>query len=260
MYILVDIGGTKTRVSGSLDLATFREPMLFDTPQGYDEAIAKIVEAAGQISEGMVLRGAVAGRPGSRHLPQWKGRDLETDLGAALHAPLLIENDAALVGLGEATHGAGKGAGICVYVTISTGVNGVRIVDGAIDVSRQGFEIGGQYLGMEPVLTLEELVSGQAIHNRYSMHPKDLGKDNPIWEELARTLAFGIHNTILHWSPDRVVIGGSMVNEVGISIPRVAEHVRTLLHKFPTVPEIVHSSLGDIGGLWGGMALLKQRA
>jgi predicted NBD/HSP70 family sugar kinase len=146
-----------------------------------------------------------------------------------------------------------------VYLTVSTGVNGVRVVDGKIDVSRQGFEIGGQYLSTsEPPITLEELVSGSAIGSRYGMHPRDLGKDNPLWEELARMLAFGVHNTILHWSPDRVVIGGSMMNEIGISVPCIAEHVKTLMRKFPTVPEIVHSSLGDVGGLWGGMAYLKS--
>jgi glucokinase len=260
MYILIDIGGTKTRVAGSIDLETFGEPIIIDTPQGYDEAIAKIAEAASQISDGVALRGAVAGYTRNwKALPQWKGRDLAADLTAALHTTVHIENDTALVGLGEAVYGAGKGTPICVYLTVSTGVNGVRIIDGKIDVSRQGFEIGGQYLSTsEPPITLEELVSGSAIGSRYGMHPRDLGKDNPLWEELARMLAFGVHNTILHWSPDRAVIGGSMMNEIGISVPRVAEHVKTLMRKFPTVPEIVHSSLGDVGGLWGGMAYLKS--
>jgi predicted NBD/HSP70 family sugar kinase len=261
MYILLDIGGTKTRIAGSVDLNTFSEPLILDTPQGYDEAIARIGEAASQVSGGIALRGAVAGYTRNWHkLPQWKGRDLAKDLQDALHTPVYIENDTALVGLGEAVYGAGKGAPLCVYYTVSTGVNGVRIVEGKIDTARVGFEVGGQYLGTgETLNTLEELVSGGAVHNRYAMHPRDLGKDNPLWEELARTLAIGIHNSILHWSPDRVVIGGSMMNDIGIPVPRVAEHVKTLMHKHPTVPEIVHSSLGDIGGLWGGMALLKQR-
>lgn len=258
MYILIDIGGTKTRVASSVDLAAFGEPIILDTPQGYDEAVAKIAEAASQLTEGLALRAAAAGYTRNYDkLPQWRGRNLGKDLSDALHTQVYLENDTALVGLGEAVYGAGKDAPICVYYTVSTGVNGVRIIDGKIDTSRSGFETGGQYVSMEPLLTLEELVSGDAIQHRYSMHPKELGKENPIWEELARTLAFGIHNSILHWSPDRVVIGGSMMNEVGIPVPRVAEHVKSLMRKFPAVPEIVHSSLGDTGGLWGAMALLK---
>lgn len=261
MYILIDIGGTNTRVAGSIDLEKFSEPIVFPTPQGYDEAIAKIAEIASQVSEGIALRGATAGYTRNwNKLPQWKGRDLRKDVSAALHTDVLVENDTALVGLGEAVYGAGKGAEICVYYTVSTGVNGVRIVNGKIDVSRQGFEVGGQYLSTsETPVTLEELVSGQAIGNRYAMHPKDLGKENPLWEELSRMLALGIHNSILHWSPDRVVIGGSMMNEIGIPAERVAAHVKQLMHKLPSVPEIVHSSLGDTGGLWGGMAVLKSQ-
>ncbi len=258
MYLLIDIGGTNTRVAGTIDLERFSEPVIFQTPQGYDEAIAKIAEAAAQVSDGIALRGVSAGKPGTRHLPQWKGRDFATDIEKALLTPVRIENDTALVGLGEAVYGAGKGAQICVYYTVSTGVNGVRIIDGKIDLSRTGFEVGGQYLSMDPERSLEDLVSGTAIGNRYAMHPKDLGKDNPLWEDLARELAYGIHNSILHWSPDRVVIGGSMMNEVGIPVPRVAEHVKGMMRKFSAVPEIVHSSLGDEGGLWGGMALLRQ--
>jgi hypothetical protein len=49
-----------------------------------------------------------------------------------------------------------------------------------------------------------------------------------------------------------------MFNEVGISVERVRVHVGEIMRKFPAVPEIVHSKLGDVGGLWGGVARLKQ--
>lgn len=261
MYILMDIGGTKTRIAGSVDLQAFSEPVIIPTPQVYDEALARIGETVATISGGIALRGVIAGKPGNRNLPQWKGRDLVEDLTATLYTNVRIENDAALVGLGEATYGAGKGAPICAYYTVSTGVNGVRIVDGRIDVSRQGFEVGGQYLQVGTEMkTLEDLVSGVGVAARMGVsNPKDLGVEHPVWEELAHTLAVGVHNSILHWSPDRVVLGGSMMNEVGIPVARVAEHVASMMRKFKAVPEIVHSSLGDVGGLWGGMAVLKSQ-
>ncbi len=260
MYIVLDIGGTKTRVAASGDLASFGTPIIIDTPQSYDEAMGRIVEASRAVSGGPIERVA-AGMPGGRNLPDWRGKPLAQDLEARLGAPVVLENDAALVGLGEAVYGAGKGADIVAYLTVSTGVNGARVVRGRIDESHQGFEIGGQYLsiGEEPQ-TLESLVSGRAISERFDIaSPKELGKEHEVWEELARTLAFGVHNTILHWSPERVVIGGSMMNEIGISVPRVEAHVRSLMQKFATVPPIAHSALKDLGGLWGGLALLSQR-
>jgi hypothetical protein len=90
------------------------------------------------------------------------------------------------------------------------------------------------------------------------MHPRDLGKDSPVWEELSNILAFGLYNSLLHWSPDRVVLGGSMFNEIGISADRVKEHIDEINVKLPEIPDIVHSALGDFGGLYGGLALLKQ--
>jgi hypothetical protein len=51
-----------------------------------------------------------------------------------------------------------------------------------------------------------------------------------------------------------------MFNEVGISVQKVAENVEKVMRKFPEVPEIVHSSLGDLGGLWGALVLLRQRS
>jgi predicted NBD/HSP70 family sugar kinase len=272
MYIIADIGGTKMRLAKSDDLESFADPVILNTPQQYGEGITELANTARTLAgssaiEGMMIaiRGIVSSD--NRQLLQdpvlvdWAQKPLAADLEGLLNARVVhIENDTAIDGLGEAIHGAGKGADICVYITVSTGVNGTRVVDGKIDASSQGFEIGGQYLSMgNDPQTLEDLVSGRAVAKRFGVgSPKDLGKDNPAWEELAHSLAFGVHNTILHWSPDRVVLGGSMFNEIGISVERVHAHVSELMKKFPIIPEIVHSGLGDLGGLYGGMVRLKQ--
>lgn len=270
MYILADIGGTKTRIAGSVDLKTFKEPIILDTPQKYGEALAAVVEAVKQITGGGRIESLAAGVKGvlsedkrvlvtapQNILRDWKGREFAKDLETALKTSVVLENDTALVGLGEAVFGAGKGHAIVAYITVSTGANGVRIVDSAID--RGQSEIGGQYLQVgDSLKSLEDLVSGAAISEKYGVHPKEIDKDSPVWEELARITAFGVHNSILHWSPDIVVLGGSMFNEIGIPVPRVQFHIESIMRKFPKVPPIVHSSLGDIGGLWGGMARLSH--
>ena len=46
MYILFDIGGTKTRVTASGGLESYNEPIKFDTPSDFDEGIDAIVEAS----------------------------------------------------------------------------------------------------------------------------------------------------------------------------------------------------------------------
>jgi glucokinase len=271
MYIVADIGGTKMRIAKSDDLKSFGEPVIKETSHDYPTGIEDIkttvhdLIGAGTHIDGVAIGIASplsADKRSTYRSPnlQWDGRNVAEDIESALATKVYIENDVALVGLGEAVAGAGAGSSIVAYVTVSTGVNGVRIVDGKIDRTAEGFEIGGQYMTVEePRLTLEEMVSGTAVGKAFNMKPKDIAKDNPVWEELAEIFAYGLHNTIVHWSPNRVVLGGSMFNEVGISVPSVEKHVIEIMKKFPVVPEIMHSALGDVGGLHGGLELLRQR-
>lgn len=270
MFILIDIGGTKTRVARSTNLSAFDEPVVFKTPQPYQYALAGIVETVQKLIGASSITGISIGVPGvlthdkrsivnAPHLQQWNGAHLADDFEKALKTHVVLANDVELVGLGEAVAGAGVGQTIVAYVTISTGVNGVRIIDGKIDRSSQGFEIGGQYLGAsDGAKTLEQLVSGSALENKYGVHPRDLGAVSPVWEELARTLAYGLNNTIVHWSPDCIVLGGSMMNEIGIPVPSVEKNLKEILKSFPETPRVLHSSLGDFGGLHGGMSYLNS--
>jgi glucokinase len=269
MNILADIGGTKMRIASSNEPSKFNEPTILETPQSYDEALALFIETAKSLVGSEAVSAVVIGVPAvlapdkrsilkSQNLPQWSGHHFADDLEKALTTKVYLENDTALVGLGEAVHGAGKDASIVAYITVSTGVNGVRVIDGTIDRASLGFEIGGQYLSHDDNLkTLEGLVSGSAVHEAQGVHPRELGADWIGWEDLARITAIGIHNTILHWSPDRVILGGSMFNEIGISVESVKKHVDEIIKKFPHSPEIIHSTLHDEGGLYGGLARIK---
>lgn len=270
MHIIADIGGTKTRIVGSKDLKVFSgDPLVIDTPQQYETGLAAIGSGIRQIASGehieriiIGIRGLISKDHTSTHdhvLADWSDRPLSTDLQMLVNAgSVTLNNDLTLNSIGEAVYGAGRGAPIVVYYTVSTGVNATRVVRGRVEPAAQGFEAGGQYLSITGVESLEDLVSGGAISKKYGKHPKELGKDNPLWEKLAEIFAYGLHNSIVHWSPNRVVLGGSMFNEIGISVDRVTFHLKRIMKKFPEIPEIVHSSLGDVGGLWGGLALLNQ--
>jgi predicted NBD/HSP70 family sugar kinase len=271
MYIVADIGGTNTRITSCKNLEAFGEPSIYDTPHDYDTGIATLIEHAREHAAGEPIDRMMVGIPGTQSsdhrctfisgtgtLAGWSKQAIADDLEKALNAKVWMENDAALCGLGEAVYGAGKGAGIVAYFTVSTGVGAVRILDQRIERMVYGAEVGGQYLSVAHDKTLEQLVSGTAVYEAYGVHPRELGKESPVWEELAQVLAVGVYNSLLHWSPERVVFGGSMFNEIGISVDRVRAHVEEINVKLPAVPEFVHSALGNIGGLWGGLARLKQ--
>jgi glucokinase len=270
MFAIVDIGGTKTRVGCANDFDALASVEILQTAQDYTEGLRATVETVKRVA-GPKLDGVAVGAPGvlsrdrrqivnALNLPLWNGAMLADDLEAALGVNVIIENDTALVGLGEATVGAGMGAAIVAYVTVSTGVNGARIVDGVLDPAAFGFEIGEQLLGRSAkASTLDELVSGRAIEAHFGAPPATLGKDNPVWEELAEIVAVGLHNTIAYWSPERIVVGGSMIGEAGIPLEAVEARLELIERVNPTLPQITLASLGDLGGLWGGLACLRRK-
>ncbi len=272
MWCLVDVGGTKTRVALTTDRQTFGQPRVFPTPLDYQSGFGQIKLAVGELAGGGKLQGLIVGVPGvfdraktqliqADNLPDWVGRSLTSEWAKEFAAAVHFENDAALVGLGEAVSGAGRGAAIVAYLTISTGVGGAKIEHGRIDQSAQGFEPGKEIINLTDNQTLESLVSGAALERRLGRPPNQV-TDAQVWTELAHHLAVGVHNAILHWSPDLVVLGGSMIIKTpGIKLSEVITELtrlRTTL-QLPLVP-VVAASLGDFGGLYGGLALLNSKS
>lgn len=252
-YILFDIGATKTRMAFS-DGEGFEEPKIFGTSD-YDNGLKLFLETAKNLANGRELSGIAGGM--SRNIKGWAYEKLKTDLEEGLGAEVFLENDSAMVGLGEAAYGAGKGYKIMAYITVSTGVGGAKIVDGKIDEYNIGFEPGKQIIDIEKGKTLEDLISGRALREKTGKHPKEI-TDPMIWEEHAKILAVGLNNIIVEWSPECVVLGGSMITgNPAIPLDKTGQYLKEILKIFPEIPIIKKAELGDLGGLWGAMAYLK---
>ena len=278
-FILFDIGGTKTRVAVSSDGTTLAEVVRFHTPIDPNEGVKKIIETIAAFnlpSEVSIISGGIRGvlseeRVGIVHddvLDGWVGFDVTAALQKSYDVPVHLENDAALAGLGEAHFGAGVGVDLVVYHTVSTGVGGVRISNGVIDAASAGFEPGHQVLdidrtilGEDIVPTLENLVSGTAVERRLGIKPYDIPQEDVIWEELAGYLAQGLRNTILYWSPEAIILGGSMIiGDPKIPIEVIRKSTVEVLDSFVECPFITTASLGDEAGLYGALALIRQHS
>ena len=279
-YIIFDIGGTKTRVARTHDLETYEEPVKFDTVPDGGAGIEKFIEVVKEVSQGEPITGMAGGLRGildrektmmvsdpGGALKGWENEPLANILSEAFDAQVFFENDAAIVGLGEAVFGAGKGSEIVAYHTVSTGVGGAKIEHGKVDESAAGFEPGHQTLDIDRSIfndgtthTLENLVSGTALEKRRGVKPYEIPQDDPVWDELASYLAHGLKNTIVYWSPDKIVLGGSMiVGDPRIFLEDIVRHTKTVLGDTIPCPNIVDATLADEGGLYGAMALLRQR-
>ncbi len=259
-YLLGDIGRTKLRLAWAETLDKFNEPIILNTPPSFDAVINLIVEEATKLSGGKKFEQAIIGV--TRKVAS--GEDLVAALSAKLGVPVKAENDAALGALGEAMAGAGAGHKIVVYYTISTGVGGARIVEGKIDRSAFGFEPGHQVIDAGRSLCpecsgpfLEDYISGTAVEKRMGKKPFEIN-DDEFWQQMARFLAQGLVNSCVHWSPDIIVLGGSMMKKPGIAVEEVVTALHSLLPSFYPPPKVVAAMLGDVVGLHGALALLRE--
>lgn len=276
-YVVFDIGGTKTRVATSEDFKTFTKVESFKTPAKFEEGMPMLMELIDKLAEGKVkgIFGGVRGRLNEEKtgiendgpLNKWKGQSIVGALEKKYKVPVFIENDSAVAGVGEAVFGAGKGLDIVAYHTVSTGVGGVKVENGDIDEASIGFEPGHQILDVDRTIlgddispTLENLVSGTAVAERFGCKAYEIPQSDIVWKELAGYLAQGLRNTILYWSPDAIVLGGSMIiGDPRIEIDDIRKATVEVMEGFVDTPLIAEAKLGDEAGLWGALALLKKR-
>jgi glucokinase len=267
MFIACDIGGTKFRVAKSDNLTDFGEPVIEETPDNPKDGIKFIIETIEKVADGEEIEAIIFGIAGvlnrdhsfllkSPHLPEWERVPLKEKFEKAFSkSKIYIENDTDIVGLGEAMDGAGRGFEIVVYITISTGIGGAKIVNGKFERNRFGFEPGHQILNNETKQNWEDLASGTAVENLHGVHPKEVAK-TPSWDKIEDDIAIGLHNSIVHWSPDVVVVGGSMAKD--LDADELTEKIGALMKIHPEIPEIRIAELGSIGGIHGGFAFLRQ--
>lgn len=266
---LFDIGASHTRIGVSPDGANIINTEIYPTPQDFEEGVKVLSQKVASLASGVsTMIGGIAGPLNREHtmitaapnLPNWNNKPLSQELTKASGAKVFLENDTALVGLGEAVKGAGKGFNIVAYMTVSTGVNGARIVGGKIDVNALGFEIGKQIVDFDNTYDKEarnheDLVAGSQFVRRHGMEAHQ-AEDPAVWEEEARLVAYGIHNLILFWSPEVVVLGGAVTKK--IPLQSVIVNLQKTLTIFHELPLLKVAEIADFGGLWGALHWAKS--
>jgi predicted NBD/HSP70 family sugar kinase len=276
MYVLLDIGGTKTRIALSHDGRSFENPVIIDSIEDFEEGINTIRAKVEELAPGEQVEKVVVGVAGplneddsvlmQANLSEWAGKPLKRSLEDAFGgAEVILENDTALVGLGEMVAGAGSVEGIGVYVTVSTSVGASLFVNGEIQPTHFGVEAGHMMVSLENDSSqgehaghLDGYISGRSFEKKYKMKPYEV-TDPKVWDETARILALGLYNMSVHWSPDFFVLGGRMIiGDPAIPLDATEKYLKEILTIFPETPEVRRASLGDIGGLHGALALLQK--
>ena len=267
-FVLFDIGGTKMRVAASFDGEKIGKTAEAETPKDFASGVSLFSKLVAEVAGGRKISrggGGIAGILSKDHaslfrspnLPGWDGASVKAEFSRVLDgAPVLIENDAALACLAEATLGAGRGAPIVAYFTLSTGIGGARAVNGRIDSKVFGFEPGHQII-TDDGRDLESHASGGALSREFGNLSE--AKDEHIYDKPVSLIARGIYNSILLWSPDVVVLGGPLIlGAHPIPFEKISEELHKLPRIFPELPEIKKAALGNEAGILGALLALKS--
>ena len=267
MFLLFDIGGTTTRIAISQTGESLDGVKLFPTNHDFGQAMEEMKKISVEFSKGEKYHAVVGGvraynsKKGELlnqpNFPMWVGKPLLSTMKQMWGDSVYLNNDAALVGLGEAVYGAGRGKEIVAYVTLSTGIGGARIINSKVDSAFYGFEPGNMLLPSHGggVEYFEKLISGKSLQEKYGKAPQDI-EDVEIWNGVIETLAIGLNNVTVLWSPEIIVLGGSVPQK--LDFYKVNEALKKYVKIYPEVPEVKLAALDEKGGLYGGLAFLQR--
>ena len=112
---------------------------------------------------------------------------------------------------------------------------------------------------------LEGLASGPALEKRWGARAETLPPDHPAWKLEARYLALALVNFICTLSPQRIILGGGVMEQAQL-FPLIRREVQRLLNGYVQSPVIIENidayivppGLGKRAGVLGAIALAEM--
>lgn len=209
--------------------------------------------------------------------PNWANTDLAGTLGRELGLPVGFDTDVNAAALGEGRWGAGQGLDNFIYLTIGTGIGGGALVNGHLVHGMVHPEMGHMLLHRDAARDpfpgacpfhghcFEGMASGPALEKRWGQRAETLPPDHPAWDLEAHYIAQGLAGLICILSPQRIILGGGVMEQRQL-FPRVRQEVQRLLNGYVRAPSIqdeidsyiVPPGLGSKAGISGAFVLASD--
>ena len=203
----------------------------------------------------------------STHVGGWNDFPMTEFLSNALDVPAIMDNDANVGVLGEATYGAGRGHSPLFYMTLSTGIGGGIYADGKIWRGADGWagEIGHLTIRPDGPVCLckahgcfERMCCGLWLERDYGKTAKELLRDPSFVAQYVVNLALGLKACIMLLNPSRIVIGGGISNAGDALFGPLREELgRQITDWSGARVDVMPAALGDDSVLYGALALAQ---
>jgi fructokinase len=208
--------------------------------------------------------------------PGWAQADVGQEIRHRLAVPVAFDTDVNAAALGEHRWGATQGLDTSCYITVGTGIGGGGLVEGKLLHGLMHPEFGHMRIphdreadpfpGVCPFHgdCWEGLASGRAIEARWGKPADELAED-AAWQLEARYLALGLVSVICILSPERVVIGGGVMNRHGL-LEAVHREIVRLMNGYLASAVlsdgisafVAKPALGPRAGVLGALALAES--
>jgi len=275
--LAIDIGGTKFSVALFEDQRmTRRESRATDRDGGPEWMLEQIFSIASDwkfdrcgIGFGGPVDFPTQTVTLSTHVGGWGGFPLVERIQRRFHVAAIIDNDANVGALGEATYGAGRGARPMFYMTLSTGIGGGIVLDDATvyrGADSYAGELGHITLKPDGPLCLcgargcfERVCCGMWLERDYGKSAKELMQDAGFIERYVIDLAQGLKSAVMILNPARIVIGGGIAKAGdALFVPLRAELRRQVTDWSHARLDVVAAELGDDSVLYGCLKLIHS--
>ena len=219
---------------------------------------------------------AAGGRVTSAEVMGWDAQPAAAF--GALGLPVTVQSDVRCGALAEARHGAGRGAGSFLYVSVGTGISSTFVLDGVPWPGARGEAIALGELPVSATLapggppTLEPFASGAAILHRYLAAAERAPADpdptagEPDDEPVDRPLARPIDRPVDGPGIDRAATQGDplAVRVIDSSAQALAAALHSAVALLDPERVVLGGSLGTSNGRWAhalrdGYAALTAR-
>lgn len=207
----------------------------------------------------------------------WRNYPLVSNFEKELGVPVKLDTDVNAAALAEIKIGAAQGLGSCLYVTVGTGIGGGLYINSDLVHGLVHPELGHILVKIhddDPMpegicpshgACLEGLASGPSIEKRWHKSAKELPNDHIAWKIEAYYLAQMCVNVILIASPEKIILGGGVMQRKHI-FTLIHKYVKTLLNGYVASKEIIDNienyivepGLNINSGITGSYLLAKE--
>lgn len=211
--------------------------------------------------------------------PGWANTDIAGPVRREFGVPVGFDTDVNAAALGEGRYGAARRLDTFLYLTVGTGIGGGGVVGGRVlhglvhpemgHVPVPHDRVADPFAGVCPFHgdCLEGLASGPAMTARWGHAPDALPADHPAWALEAHYLALALQGFVCTLSPQRIVMGGGVMQTPHL-LPLVRRELRVRLNGYiqsPAVQEgmdeyVVAPALGPRAGVIGALVLAERAA